>query len=148
VLFSLDRAGSTGSNQLFDTGESRDPMEVFDADNPDDLPKVGWRETSTHYITTVPGSFMYGNPVLAFRLAEEEAIKDMAKTLLLNLSHMRKAVVEDIDGDSSDEVDENVYCEEITLRMRGVRVLRRVVDMRHGLCLVEVSVPKNGVALH
>jgi len=146
VLFSLNRAGSAGENLLLTTGESDDAMEVFNKTHPEQLPKIGWRETSTHYITTISGTFMYGNPVLAFRRTEEDAIMDLAKTLLLKLSHMRKSFADDIDK-QADGIDEDVYCEEITLRMRGVRVQRRVVDVERGLCLVVVSVPRDGVAL-
>lgn len=146
VLFSLDHAGEQESNLLMTTGESNDAMEQFDETHPEELPIVGWRETSTHYITTIPGTFMYGNPVLAFRRTEEEAIRDLAKTLLHKFSHMRKSVVDDASNQVDDEIKEEVFREEITLRMRGVRVLRRAVDMKNGLCLVEVSVPRSGVA--
>ncbi len=147
VLFSLDHAGERETNLLMTTGESNDAMEQFDETHPEVLPVVGWRETSTHYITTMPGVFMYGNPVLAFRRTEEEAIRDLAKTLLYEFSHMRKSIVDDASDQVDDEIKEEVFREEITLRMRGVRVLRRAVDMKSGLCLVEVSVPRNGVAL-
>jgi len=147
ILFTLDHAGEQESNLLMTTGESRDPMEVFDVDHPETMPVVGWRETGSHYITTMPGPFIYGNPVLAFRRTEEDAIRDLAKALLLKFSHMRKAVVDTGTGRVDDEIKEEVYREEITLRMRGVRVVRRVVDVGRGLCLVEVSVPRDGVAL-
>ncbi len=146
LLFSLDHAGERDTNLLMTTGESNDTMEIFDKTHPAELPIVGWRETSTHYITTIPGTFMYGNPVLAFRRTEEEAIRDLAKTLLHKFSHMRKSVVDDTTNLVDDEIKEEAFREEITLRMRGVRVLRRAVDMKNGLCLVEVSVPRNGVA--
>ena len=146
ILFSLDRAGMLKDNLLLTTGESHDSMEVFNNTKESDLPSVGWRETPTHYITTEPGIFLYGNPVLAFRQTEENAIKDMAKSIMLNLSHMRKSVTEDVDG-QTDEIAEDVSCEEITLRMRGVRVIRRAVDVKQGLCLVEISVPRSGVSL-
>lgn len=146
VLFSLDHAGECDGNLLMTTGESSDAMEQFDETHSAELPVVGWKETSTHYITTMPGTFMYGNPVLAFRRTEEEAIRDLAKTLLHKFSHMRKSVVDDASDQVDDEIKEDVFREEITLRMRGVRVLRRAVDVKNGLCLVEVSVPRNGVA--
>jgi hypothetical protein len=146
VLFSLDRAGQSQSNLLLTSGISNDGMESFDSDHPESLPEVGWRETSSHYITTIPGPFMYGNPVLAFRRTEEEAIRDLAKTLLHKFSHMRRSVVDTASAHKDDEIKEEVYKEEITLRMRGVRVLRRVVDVDRGLCFVEVCVPRDGVA--
>ena len=146
ILFSLDRAGTLDTNLLLTTGESADKMEIFDEDHPAALPKVGWRETATHYIITEPGTFMYGNPVLAFRRTEENAIRSLSKTLLLKLSHMRKSAVDDASNQIDGEIKEDVYREEITLRMRGVRVLLRAVDVKGGLCLVEVSVPRNGVA--
>jgi len=146
ILFSLDHAGERETNLLMTTGESNDVMELFDETHPEVLPVVGWRETPTHYITTSLGSFMYGNPVLAFRRTEEDAIRDLAKTLLYEFSHMRKSVIDDASDKVDDEIKEDVFREEITLRMRGVRVLRRAVDIKQGLCLVEVSVPRNGVA--
>jgi len=53
-----------------------------------------------------------------------------------------------IEGDVkvSEDVKEETIKEEITLRMRGVMIRRRVVDMARGLCLVEVCVPIDGVA--
>jgi len=146
ILFSLDHAGELDTNLLLTSGVSNDPMETFDVDKPETLPVIGWRETASHYITTLPGRYMYGNPVLAFRRTEEEAIRDLAKTLMHKFSHMRKAVVDGASGRVDDEIKEETYREEITLRMRGVRVLRRAVDVKQGLCLVEVSVPRNGVA--
>lgn len=85
--------------------------------------------------------------MLAFRRVEEEAIRDLAKSLLVKFSHMRKSVVDTTTGIVDDEIKEEVYREEITLRMRGVRVIRRVVDVDRQLCLVEVSVPRSGVAM-
>ncbi len=146
LLFSLDHAGEREANLLMATGESNDAMETFNKTHPEVMPVVGWRETSTHYITTMPGTFMYGNPVLAFRRTEEEAIRDLAKTLLHKFSHMRKSVVDGATNLVDDEIKEETFREELTLRMRGVRVLRRAVDMKNGLCLVEVSVPRSGVA--
>jgi len=148
ILFSLDHVGESETNLLLTSGVTKDPMEEFTPDSPVELPVVGWRETASHYITTLPGRYRYGNPVLAFRQTEEEAIRDLAKTLLHKFSHMRKAVVDNASGNVDDEIKEDVYREEITLRMRGVRVLRRAVDVDQGLCLVEVSVPRNGVAVN
>lgn len=147
ILFSLDHAGERDTNLLLTSGATTDPMETFDVGVPETLPVIGWRETGSHYITTMPGRYMYGNPVLAFRRTEEEAIRDLAKTLLHKFSHMRKSIVDGASGRVDDEIKEDVYREEITLRMRGVRVLRRAVDVEQGLCLVEVSVPRNGVAM-
>ncbi len=147
ILFSLDHVGESEANLLLASGATQDPMEEFEADSETVLPVVGWRETPSHYITTIPGRFMYGNPVLAFRRTEEASIRDLAKTLLHKFSHMRKAVVNGASGRVDDEIKEDVYREEITLRMRGVRILRRAVDIDQGLCLVEVSVPRDGVAM-
>jgi hypothetical protein len=147
ILFSLDHVGELDTNLLLSSGVTKDPMETFDVDSPETLPVVGWRETASHYITTMPGRYMYGNPVLAFRRTEEEAIRDLAKTLLHKFSHMRKSVVDTASARVDDEIKEDTYREEITLRMRGVRVLRRAVDIDQGLCLVEVSVPRDGVAM-
>ena len=147
ILFSLDHAGELETNLLLTSGVTKDAMETFDVGTPETLPVIGWRETASHYITTMPGRYMYGNPVLAFRRTEEEAIRDLAKTLLHKFSHMRKAVVDDVGERIDDEIKEDVYREEITLRMRGVRVVRRAINVDQGLCLVEVSVPRNGVAM-
>jgi hypothetical protein len=147
LLYSLNAAGAPRSNLLLTSGVSKDPMEAFDSEHPESMPVVGWRETSSHYITTMLGSYLYGNPVLAFRRVEEEAIRDLAKSLLVKFSHMRKSVVDTTTGIVDDEIKEEVYREEITLRMRGVRVIRRVVDVDRQLCLVEVSVPRSGVAM-
>ncbi len=146
VLFSLDRAGEKKTNLLFVSGSSNDPMETFDVDDSESLPVIGWRETSTHYITTIPGTYMYGNPALAFRRTEENAIRDLAKTLLERFSHMRKSVLDTASDGPDDEIKEEVVREDIQLRMRGVKVERRAVDVKQGLCLVEVSVPRAGVA--
>jgi hypothetical protein len=146
VLFTLKRVGGSGDELLLSSGESHDAMEVFDCEDAKTLPKVGWRETPTHYIATVTGDFSYSNPVLSFRRTEENAIRDLAKTLLLDLSHMEKSFVDGAGDVVDDAVSENVYREDLWLRMRGVRVVRRAVDLKHGQCLVVVSVPRSGVS--
>jgi hypothetical protein len=147
VLFTLKRVGAAGDGLLLSGGQTRDAMEVFDIKNSDEMPKVGWRETPSHYITTVTGDFSYGNPTVSFRRTEEDAIRDLAKTLLLGLSHMRKDFVVGVNNGAGDDVAEDVYREDVWLRMRGVRVIRRAVDLKHCQCLVVVSVPRSGVSL-
>ncbi len=145
VLFSL-RRGNDGPNLLLSSGRSTDPAETFARGRtPEPMPVVGWRETGGRTITTMIGTFHYGNAELSFRRTEEEAIRDLAKGLMFKFSHMSKQFIEG--GDKvSEDMKEEVYREEITLRMRGVRVRRRVVDMERGLCVVEVCVPVDGVA--
>ncbi len=145
ILFSLDRQVDMRTNLLLVSGKSCDPTETFADGKPEPLPAIGWKEEDGYTKTTMVGSFHYGNAEISFRRVEEEAIRDLAKGLMFKFSHMRKSFVEG-DVDVSDDMKEETYKEEITLRMRGVVVRRRVVDMKRGLCLVEVCVPVGGVA--
>jgi hypothetical protein len=145
ILFSLNRQTDMKTNLLLTSGKSTDPIETFSKGNPDKMPEIGWKETGGYTVTTMVGPFHYGNAELAFRRTEEEAIRDLAKGLMFKYSHMNKNFIEG-GINVSDDVKEEVYKEDITLRMRGVIVRRRVVDMERGLCLVEVCVPVGGVA--
>jgi hypothetical protein len=109
------------------------------------LPTVGWKEENGYTVTTMVGAFHYGNAERSFRRVEEEAIRDLAKGLMFKFSHMNKRYTE---GTSTvhEDLSEETIKEEITLRMRGVKIRRRVVDLENALCLVEVCVPINGVA--
>ncbi|HAS83525.1 MAG TPA: hypothetical protein DCS43_12865 [Verrucomicrobia bacterium] len=145
LLFSLDRQADMRTNLLLVSGKSCDPTERFSDGQPASMPPIGWKEEDGYTKTTMVGTFHYGNAELSFRRVEEEAIRDLAKGLMYKFSHMRKSFV--VGGvDVSDDMKEETYKEEITLRMRGVVVRRRVVDMKRGLCLVEVCVPVGGVA--
>lgn len=145
VLFSLDRQSDMKTNLLLTSGKSADPMETFEKGSPDTRPKIGWKEEGGYTVTTMVGPFHYGNAEFSFRLTEEEAIRDLAKGLMFKFSHMRKGFA-DSGVNVAGDVKEETYKEEITLKMRGVIVRRRVVDMERGLCLVEVAVPVDGVA--
>lgn len=152
VLFSLARAvplSETGDkafeNLLLTSGEGRAPVETFEPGDTDGFPQIGWEETGTHYVSTMAGRFQYARPIRSFRRVEEDAIKDLAKGLVVKFSHMRKGY-EDSQVEETGGIREETFREEIRLRMRGVRVTRRVVDLDRCLCLVVVRVPKDGVA--
>ncbi len=145
ILFSLNRRTTMTANLLLTSGKSTDPVETFAKGYPEAMPAIGWKETGGYTVTIMVGLFHYGNAELSFRRTEEEAIRDLAKGLMFKFSHMRKSYIEG-GLNISDDVKEEVYKEDITLRMRGVKVRRRVVDMERGLCMVEVCVPVDGVA--
>jgi len=145
ILFSLDRQADMKTNLLLSSGKCNDPVETFSKGMPETMPGVGWKEEGGYTVTTMVGPFHYGNAELSFRRVEEEAIRDLAKGLMFKFSHMNKSFIEG-DVKVSEDVKEETIKEEITLRMRGVMIRRRVVDMARGLCLVEVCVPIDGVA--
>ncbi len=151
VLFSLDYADAMQAapenfvNLLLDTGESLDEMERFDRDYVATLGiQPGWSETGEYYQVVQAGDFRYGNPMDAFRRTEEEGIHELARSLVVKFSHLQRqfSTARSID----DGVQEDAVREEIVLRMRGVRVLRRIVDPGQRVCLVTVRVPRHGVA--
>ncbi len=147
ILFSLDRQVGMKTNLLLTSGKCNDPLETFSkgTPTPETMPVAGWKEEGGYTVTTMVGPFHYGNAELSFRRVEEESIRDLAKGLMFKFSHMNKSFVEG-GIKVSEDVKEETIKEEITLRMRGVMIRRRVVDMERGLCLVEVCVPINGVA--
>jgi hypothetical protein len=144
LLFGLAQRPPDAENLLMTSGVSTDPMETFTVEQSAALPVVGWRETPTEYIETHAGPYAYGHPLQAFRRTEEEAIRELAKSLMVKFSHLRK----ELGRQSNDGGDyqEDAIREEVKLRMRGVVVLRRAVDVDRGLCLVQVAVPTQGVA--
>lgn len=145
ILFTLDRQADRRTNLLLTSGKSNAPVETFELGYSGTMPVVGWKEEGGYTVTTMVGPFHYGNAELSFRRVEEEAIRDLAKGLMFKFSHMNKSFFEG-GVHVSEDVKEETIKEEITLRMRGVVIRRRVVDMERGLCLVEVCVPINGVA--
>ena len=148
VLLSMnasDMVQYTG-NLLQQSGQSDDRMEKFVRGQKDRIPQPGWKETSREYQVTGAGVFRYGDPIGSFRKTEEDAIQELAKCLVLKLSHMEKTYTPEGREDGSDEVVEETNREEIRLRMKGLRVIRRAVDLEQGTCVVTVSVPRNGVA--
>lgn len=145
ILFSLDRQAEMHTNLLLTSGKSNDPLEIFEKGVATVMPVVGWEEADGYTVTTMVGPFHYGNAERSFRRVEEEAIRDLAKGLMFKFSHMNKSFIEG-GARMVEDVKEETIKEEITLRMRGVMIRRRVVDLERGLCLVEVCVPINGVA--
>ncbi len=144
LLFGLTERPPDAENLLMTSGVSTDPMETFTRGQRAELPVVGWQETATQYIETHSGPYAYGHPLQAFRQTEEEAIRELAKSLMVKFSHLGKQLArESHDGG---DYQEDAVREEIKLRMRGVVVLRRAVDVDRGLCLVQVALPTGGVA--
>ncbi len=151
VLFSLAHADAmlvapeNFTNLLLDTGESLDEMERFSREYVATLDvQPGWSETVDYYQVVQVGDFSYGNPMDAFRRTEEEGIHELARSLVVKFSHMQRQF--STARSVNDSVQEDAVREEIALRMRGVRVLRRVVDPGRRVCLVAVRVPSRGVA--
>lgn len=154
VLFSLRAAGGIphrdllGDNPMIGTGEWKGGMETFDATGPaKPLQELGWRETASEYIVTQAGQFVYGDPVGAFRKTEEDAIYELAKSVLFKLSHLEKTA-ESLFGRTDrigDVIAEETLKEEVSIGIKGLRVTHRVVDLASGMCLVVVRVPKSGV---
>ena len=104
----------------------------------------GWLETEEYYQVVQAGDFGYGNPMDSFRRTEEEAIHEMARSLVVKFSHLQRQFSTDRSID--DSVQEDAVREELTLRMRGVRVIRRVVDPGQRICLVTLRLSRSGVA--
>jgi hypothetical protein len=151
VLFDLSAgSGGKGKNEeslLLASGESAGtPRETFSGGRDSKVPPVGWRETATHYISTTAGDFSYGDIIGSFRRAEEDGIQEMSRCLAFKRSQMRKDVtVHANDGDV--DVSEEVAKEEFMLRMRGIRITRRFVDLENRACVIVVTLPVDGVAL-
>ncbi len=151
VLFSLDHADAVQvapenfTNLLLETGESLDEMERFDRDYVAGLGiHPGWTETKDYYQVVQAGGFGYGNPMDSFRRTEEEGIHELARSLVVKFSHLQRQFSSE--RSIADDVQEEAVREEIVLRMRGVRILRRVVDPGQRACMVTVRVPRDGVA--
>lgn len=151
VLFSLDYADAmqaapeTFTNLLLETGESLDGMEHFDRQHAASLNlNPGWIETDACYQVVQAGDFHYGHPMDSFRQAEEAAIHELARSLVVKFSHLQRqfSTARSVAGG----VQEDAVREEITLRMRGVRILRRVIDPERHACFVTVRLPRGGVA--
>jgi len=152
ALFSLKQAEEVAAapegftNLLLESGESMDVMERFDRESVAALDlRAGWSETDDYYQVIQAGDFGYGNPMDSFRRTEEEAIHELARSLVVKFSHLQRqfSTARSID----DDVQEEASKEEIALRMRGVLVCRRIVDPGNRTCLVTVRVARTGVAL-
>jgi len=156
ILFSLNtgrnvRPGDERAESLLlGTGEWDGATELFEPGQTESMPRIGWQETASHYVVTQPGMFRYGSPVAAFRKTEEDAIYELAKSILFKLSRLEKSAVQKVGNEETettiDDVNEAAWKEEVSVRMRGVRVVRRFLDVDNGLCLVVVRVPKSGVS--
>ncbi len=142
LLFGLGERPPKAENLLMTSGVSVDPMETFVGGEA--MPPVGWHETPSHFIETHTGRYAYGHPLHAFRQAEEEAIRELAKSLMVKFSHSRKQM--ERQANDGGDYQEDAVREEVRLYMRGVVVLRRAVDVNRGLCVVQVAVPTGGVA--
>ncbi len=145
ILFGMVMKPAGSDNLLLTDGIAEDPMEVFTRDCAPDFPALGWQETAADYIETHAGPFAYGSPVEAFRRTEEEAIRELAKTLLMKFSHMSRDAVSS-EQSAGGDYREDVIREEVRLRLRGVRVLRRAVDLERNLCIVQVAVGRSDVS--
>jgi hypothetical protein len=110
-------------------------VETFRAGAKPQCDPVGWRETAGEYRLTYVGDFRYSDPISAFRQTEEEAIAELARATLIRVSDMQK---------HADELREVTSKETLSVRIRGLRVVRRAVDLDSGTCFVTVCVPKGG----
>jgi len=125
ALFSLQHRGSDAART--------ESVEVFRVGEKPACDPVGWRETGEEFRLTYVGDFNYSDPLGAFRKTEEEAIAELARTTLIRFADMQK---------QADEFREVASKETLSVRIRGLRVLRRAVDLDSGTCFVTVCVPK------
>jgi hypothetical protein len=146
ALFSMvggRTAVEDANNLLMRSGISSDPMETFTSAT-EGFDPLGWRETATECRMTLAGEFRYGDAMGSFRKVEEDAIHEMARSVLVSLSHMRHQQGDGVAMGGA--VQEDVWREQLVLRMSGVRVLRRMVDLKESACVVTVAVPKAGIS--
>ncbi len=146
ALFSMvggQTAVEDANNLLMRSGVSGDQMETF-TNATEGFDPLGWRETATECRLTLAGEFRYGDAMGSFRKVEEDAIHEMARSVLVSLSHMHRQLGEGVA--MAGAVQEDVRREQLVLRMAGVRVLRRMVDLKEGACVVTVAVPKSGIS--
>jgi hypothetical protein len=101
---------------------------------------VGWRATANEYRVTQVGDFAYSDPLGSLRKVEEDAISELARGTIVQLAHVRKSMT-----GHGQETQEDTTRESIRVRMRGLRVLRRTVDMAEGSCRVTISVARDSV---
>lgn len=131
-LFSLSTsAGSDGAAG----------MESFRADTPPKCEPAGWRETASDYFVTQPGNFNYSDPLGAFRKTEEDAIAELAKGIMVRLAFLEKSGIT-VGADAREAATK----ETVKLRLKGVHVLRRSVNLADGSCSVTIGLPKSGVS--
>ncbi|OGV63675.1 MAG: hypothetical protein A2498_11610 [Lentisphaerae bacterium RIFOXYC12_FULL_60_16] len=147
VLFSLNATISTGvaGNLLEGSGQTEDPMETFVRGVSAALPAPGWEASGGAYRYTAAGEFRMRDPLRSFRITEEAAIEELVKGVMVLFSGVDRAYTASDGGREGDDLAEHVAREEVHLRLRGVRVIRRALDLEHGICLVTVTVPKSGI---
>lgn len=144
ALFSLaPNSDENFRNLLKESGADDSPSETFTPGTGSSLPQVGWKETETHFINTIIGEFRYSDPIGSFRKTEEDAIHDMARNIVMQYSHMQKrlTIAENTIKDSAEEA----YKEELLLKISGLSIVRRAVDIDIGASIVSISVPKAGI---
>jgi len=95
LLYGLSPAGGgegangQSRNRLLESGATADSLEAFEAGQvPMEMPRIGLRETAEYYENVFVGEFRYGDPLGAFRRTEEEAIHDLARSLVVKFSHL------------------------------------------------------------
>ena len=139
VLFSLEPRRVAGLSMLASTDGDKTPMEQFSTASTEIQTKLGWSESSTRYENTLVGAIRNNNFYDSFRRTEEEAVYDMAKNVVIKYSKMREASV--LDSNESEASKQN----KISLKIKGLRIDRRKVDLLSNTCIVTISVPKDGI---
>lgn len=120
--------------------EGRRGLETFRVGVKPHCEDVGWRETESELHVTQVGDFTYGDPLGALRKTEEDAIAELARGATVRLAHLQKNLSE-----VGRDIVEETTKETIKVRIRGVRVLRRCIDLSEGSCSVTVGVSKGAM---
>lgn len=128
-LFTLAGAG----------GQKEGGTETFRVGVRPECEPVGWQETASEFRVTQIGDFSYRDPLGALRRVEEDAIADLARGMLVRLAHLQKSA----EGENENVFEETTR-ESLRVKIRGVRVLRRAVDLSEGTCFVTITVAKGG----
>jgi hypothetical protein len=116
-------------------------METFRADTQPECEPAGWRETASGYFVTQTGDFNYGDPLGALRKTEEDAIAELAKGIMVRLAYLEKSGMM-VGSDAREAATK----ETVRLRLKGVHVLRRSVNLADGSCRVTKGLSKSGVS--
>jgi len=131
ALFSL--AGDDGPKG--DSGQER-----FRAGDSVPGSPLGWSETADEYRVTQVGDFAYVDPLGSLRKVEEDAIGELARGTIVQVAHLHKSVT-----GAARDTQEDTTRETIRVRIRGLRVLRRTIDLSDGSCRVTIAVAKGSV---
>ena len=142
VLFSLEPNQKTGLSLLATADGEETPMEQFSTGSTETKAKPGWSESGERYKNTFIGEIRNNNLFDSFRVTEEEAIYDMAKHIVLKYGKERQ---ESVSSKSESEGDPE---KNISLKIKGLRIDRRKVDLDLNNCIVTVSAPKDGVTIN